>query len=441
MVAPDTDTAPDEHLDTGVRARVGRVYWGYWLVGAAFLASWITTAAQNSVYGAFSRPMTQELHWAQSEFFFSRFIGQFVLAFTGLFIGTYVDRHGGRRLMTIGTLVMVTAIFLCSFVTQLWQWWLLNGLILTAGAAMSGTLVVNVTLSKWFVERRARVAGIASMGVSFAGALMPPVATLLIEVDGWRTAWRLLAIGALVIALPLTLLMRRTPEDYGLHPDGKTNAQVAAGGGRAATHDFETSLTRAQAIRTLSFYLIVVGFGCGTLSIGIMILQTIPYLTSAGYSGTFAAAMITVSSIPSMLTKPFWGWLGDRADPTRSAMLGFVTNAIALVLIVYAVRAHADWWVVVGFFLLGMGWGGLVPLQETVWASFFGRRYLGAVRSAGLPFALFIGASAPFLVSFYYDRTNSYDGAFLLVAALAVVATGLLLFAKKPEARRTLSEG
>ena len=122
-------------------------------------------------------------------------------------------------------------------------------------------------------------------------------------------------------------------------------------------------------------------------------------------------------------------------------MLGFVTNAIALVLIVYAVRAHADWWVVVGFFLLGMGWGGLVPLQETVWASFFGRRYLGAVRSAGLPFALFIGASAPFLVSFYYDRTNSYDGAFLLVAALAVVATGLLLFAKKPEARRTLSEG
>ncbi len=441
MVAPNTDTVSDEDLDTGLRARAGRVYWGYWLVGAAFLASWITTSAQNSVFGAFSRPMTQELHWAQSEFILARTLGQFVMAFTGLFIGTYVDRHGGRRLMTTGTIIMTAAMFLGSFVTELWQWWLLNGLILTAGAAMSGTLVVNVTLSKWFVERRARVAGVASMGVAFSGALMPPVATALIEAEGWRMAWRLLALGTLAIGLPLTLLIRRTPEDYGLHPDGRSNAQVAAGAGRTATHDFDTSLTRGEAIRTSSFYLIVAGFGLGTLSISIMILQTIPYLTSTGYGAVFGASMITVTSIPSMLTKPFWGWMGDRTDPTRSAILGFMTNAVALVIIVFAVRAHADWWVIGGFFLLGFGWGGLIPLQETVWASFFGRRYLGAVRSAGLPFALLIGASGPFLISYYYDRTHSYDGAFLTVAALAVVATVLLLFAKKPVARRGLAEG
>ena len=436
MASSETEQAIE--ADRGMRARVGRVYWGWWLVGVAFVAQFVTTAAMNSVLGAFTRPMTLELGWARSEFLLARSIGQFVLAFIGLFIGTYVDRHGGRRLMTAGIFLLATAMFLCSFITELWQWWLLNGVILTCGMAMAGNLVVNVTLSKWFVERRARVAGTASMGVSLAGFLMPPVSAALIEVNGWRIAWRLLAVGALVLVLPLTLLMRRAPEDHGLHPDGKTAAEIAAGGGRAAAADFDSSLTRSEAVRTRAFYFVVLGFGFGTLSIGVMILQTIPYLVDAGYDNRFASLMIPLSSFPSMVSKPFWGWLGDRVDAAKSAAVGFLTNALALVIIVFAVRAHLVWVVGAGFFLLGLGWGGLIPLQEVVWASFFGRRHLGAVRSAGLPFALFIGASSPFLTSYYFDRVGNYDGAFLTVAAFAVVATVLLLFARKPSGRADL---
>ena len=72
-----------------------------------------------------------------------------------------------------------------------------------------------------------------------------------------------------------------------------------------------------------------------------------------------------------------------------------------------------------GFFVLGLGWGGLIPLQEVIWATFFGRRYLGSVRSAGMPFSLVIGAGAPLLASVYFDRVGNYDGAFLTVAVIA----------------------
>jgi MFS family permease len=424
-----TDSVASEELaQRGIRG----IYYGWWLVGAAFMAQLISVGAQNYVFGAFQKPMVEDLGWARWQFVLARTIGMALFAVTGLFIGAYVDRHGGKRLMRVGVLILGTAMFAQSYVQELWQWWLLNGLLLTSGAAMTGNLVVNVTVAKWFVEMRGRAVGVSAMGVSAAGIIITPLAAVLIDVVGWREAWRWLALGAVLVIMPVSFLMRREPEDHGLHPDGKTDAEVALGGGARAEADFASSMTRAEALRTRSFYLIVFAFGLGGLSIGMILINAIPYMEDAGYSRTTAALMITVVSIPSMLTKPVWGYFIDRIDAQRMSIAGFVVTAISLVALVYSVRASLDWAVYTSFFVLGVGWGGMIPLQEVVWASFFGRRYLGAVRSAGMPMALGMSATAPFLTAFYFDQMGNYDGAFLVVAGFALVAVVLILLARPP---------
>ena len=409
-----------------------RFYYGYWLVAASFVAQFVSVGSQNYVIGAFLKPMTEDLDWTRSEFTLGRTLGQFVFAFAGLFIGSYVDRSGARRLMQAGVIGLALAMVGCSLVQSLWQWLVLNGVILTISAAMVGNLVVNVTLSKWFVEKRGRMIGFAAMGVSFAGVALTPLATVLVDVAGWREAWRILAAGAVLLVFPISFLMRRAPEDHGLYPDGKTAEEVAAGGGEAAAVDFASSLTRQQAMRTAAFYLIVFGFGFGVLSIGMMLVQTIPFMSDAGYSRTVASLMITVASIPALISKPIWGYFIDKTDAQKMSALGFLLTAVALVLIVFSVRSRIDPLVYFAFFLLGCGWGGLIPLQEVVWASFFGRRHLGAVRSAGLPFTLVLGASSPLLTSLYFDHVGNYDGAFLAVAGLGVLAVILTLSARRP---------
>jgi len=321
--------------------------------------------------------MTDELEWGRSEFVLARTIGMTLFAMTGLFIGSYVDRRGGRQLMRVGALILGAAMFGQSYVQELWQWWLLNGVILTSGAVMTGNLVVNVTVSKWFVEHRGRAVGVASMGVSFGGVVLTPLAAVLIEAVGWREAWQWLGVGAVLVLLPVSFLMRRTPEDHGLHPDGKTAEQVAAGDGARAAADFASSLTRRDALRTRAFYLLLFAFGLGSLSIGMMLVNAIPYMEDAGYSRTTAALMITVASIPSMLSKPIWGYFIDRLDVQRMSIAGFLVTGVSLVAVVFSVRAGLDWAVYRSFLLLGVGWGGNIPLQEVMWASFFGRRYLG----------------------------------------------------------------
>lgn len=423
--------AAESSAATPAAARA-RFYYGYWLIGAAFVAQFVSVGVQNYVIGAFFKPMTDDLDWTRSEFTVARTLAQFVLAFTGFFIGARVDRHGGRPFMLAGVVVMAIALWLMSYTHELWQWILLNGLVLTVGAAMIGNLVVNVTLSKWFVEGRGRAISLASMGVSFAGIALTPAITVVIDEVGWRTAWQILAVGTVALVVPVALLMRRAPEDYDLFPDGRTAAQLAAGQGQRAIAEFAASMTRGEALRTSTFYLLVLAFGLFGVTIGVMLLQTIPFMTDAGYSRTTAAFMITLASIPALLSKPLWGYLIDRSDPRRLAAVSAAVTGLSLVVIVAGVRFNTDGVVYAGFLLLGCGWGGMIPLQEVIWATFFGRRYLGAVRSAGLPFALVLGSGAPLLVSYYHDRVGNYDGAILAVAGLNLVAAVLLATLRRP---------
>ncbi len=123
--------------------------------------------------------------------------------------------------MVAGVTVAAMAMFLISEVTALWQW-----VLSSVGAALMGPLVVNVTLSKWFVEKRGMAISLASMGVPLGVGIAPPLMTVFVDEFGWRAGWRVLAIAAWLLLYPVAMIMRRQPEDYGLHPDGKSEEEV-----------------------------------------------------------------------------------------------------------------------------------------------------------------------------------------------------------------------
>jgi MFS transporter, OFA family, oxalate/formate antiporter len=404
-----------------------RIYYGNWLVLAGFVTQFVSVGAMNYAIGAFMLPMTTELGWSRAEFILPRSLGQFVMAFTGFYVGSLVDRRGARPFMLFGLSVLTLALFALSLVQAWWQWVVLNGVVLTIGAALIGSLVVNVTLSKWFVEKRGQAIAWSSMGVSFAGIGVTPAVTRVIDTFGWRTGWQVMAAATLLLTLPAALMMRRAPEDHGLYPDGKTGAQLAAGGGARAQADFDTSVTRQQALRMPTFYLLVFAFSMFQVLIPVVLFQTIPFMTDAGYSRATAALMITIASVPALLTKPVWGWMIDRMNPKPLAAFSVALSGAALIMIVFSVQARSEIWEYVAFLLLGVGWGGTIPMQEVIWASYFGRRYLGAVRSAALPFALILGAGGPLAVAHYHDTVGNYDGAFLVVAGMSIVAGVLIL--------------
>ena len=407
-----------------------RIYYGYWIVVAGFVTQFVAVGMSNYIVGSFLIPMTQEFGWTRAEFSLSRSIGQVVLACTGFVIGSAIDRYGGRRFIIVGAFILSAATYSLGNITTLSQWLLLNGLMLTAGAALIGNLVVNVTLGKWFVERRGRAVALAGMGISLSGIILPMLSTWMVDENGWRASWKLLGIAAGLLTLPMAFIMRRSPEDHGLHPDGKSEEEMAQGHGAAAQADFENSMTRAQAMRTSSFYFLVLAFGLFQISITVMLIQTIPLMTDAGYSRLVASTMISLASVPAFLSKPLWGILIDRYSPRKLAAVGAAVTGSAVMLIVFSVANELDLLVYVGFLSMGIGWGGLLPLQEVIWATFFGRRYLGSVRSTAMPFTFGMSALGPVLVAYYYDQVGNYDLA-LLAIALCNIASAIMLYRMK----------
>ncbi|HXH20663.1 MAG TPA: MFS transporter [Dehalococcoidia bacterium] len=412
-----------------------RIYYGYYLIGVALVAQFVSAGTQAYVAGVFLGPMTEALDWSRGDFTAGQTVGRFVSAFAGFFIGAQVDRGHARRVMLLGATVLGATLMLTAEVTELWQWVLLRGVATTIGAALIGNLVVNVTLSKWWVEKRGRVIGISSMGVSLAGVILPPLMTSLVDDYGWRDGWRILGVMTWALIYPAAMLMRNAPEAYGLNPDNKTDEEMASSRGDRLRADFDNSLTRAQALRTRAFYQIVLAFGFSGIGLGTMLLQTIPFMTDSGFSRGTASLMVTLLAMPAAFTKPLWGAFMDLASEKTAAALSFLIAAAAMVLICFGAAEQSLPILVLGFLLVGTGIGGQIPIQETIWATYFGRRYLGQVRSVALPFSLFLGAGGPQVVSWYFDEVGNYYGAFLALAALWTIGAGLVLTIRRPAVR------
>lgn len=416
----------------GSAAKQPRIFYGWRLVGAAFVGVFVSAGAFSYVSGAFLDPMREDLGWSSAEYLYGQTVSQFMMGFAGFFLGTYIDRYGSRPLMLIGAVILCSSLIAMGFVEELWHWVLLRGIVATIGAAMIGNLVVNVTLAKWFVEQRGRAVGWASIGVSMAGVVLPPIMTWYIDEWGWRAAWQALGVGSLILVVPAALVMRREPEDMGLHPDGKTDAEMASGQGAAALADFANSLTRSEALRTSALYLLVLSFGFGTIGLITMIVIIIPYLTDSGFERGTASLMLTLLAIAAAVSKPLWGWMGDNWQDRFAAAVSFLTNTVGMFILIAGVAAGSTPIVAVGSFTVGWGIGGQIPLQETIWASYFGRRYLGEVRSATLPVAMLMAASGPILVAAYYDRTGDYAPAMYAIAGTWALAAALILIVKHP---------
>ena len=408
-------------------------YFGYWIIVAAFITQFVSVGVTNYVAGPFMVPMSDELGFTRSEFTIPRSLGGFISALVGYFIGTWIDRIGGRLFVFIGSGFAALALWLHSDIRSLSEWVFLNGILLTGAVALLGPLVVNATLSKWFVLKRGRAIAFAAMGVSFAGIGFTPTITWLIDLVGWRAAWQVLAIIPLLLAFPMGFFIRRAPEDFGLHPDGRLPDIEAEENALERRSETAVSLTRSEAVRTSTFYILVIAFGLVTVNIGVLLLHAVPYLTDAGYGRSQAALMIAVTSVPALFTKPIWGYLIDHFSPKFLAATGSIITGIGLVCIILSVQSSDLTYTVAGFVLLGIGWGGMIPVQEVIWASYFGRHYIASVRSAAMPFALVISAGAPLAVSYYFDATGSYSGAFWMVSFASFLAAIFLFSIRTPD--------
>ncbi|HWP60432.1 MAG TPA: MFS transporter [Candidatus Acidoferrales bacterium] len=415
-----------------------RFFYGWYIVAVGFLSHLTCAFNLSSTLSIFLKPLTEELAISRGAFSMMRTVEMLITAALAPWVGPIVDRHGGRLLISLGALATGIGFVLMSQASSYWQFFALRWTFITIGAVMMCNLVVNVTIARWFVRKRGRAMGIAATGLGIAKVTIPLVTASLFLWVGWRHTWTIFGIATLVIlVLPSAILMRRQPEDMGLYPDGALAPyddtirpeDKSARAKAALRPDPDVTWTRAEALRTQAFWILVFTFGVSSIGVAGLNLHIYPYVTDAGYQEIVAATVMSTVAFMQGGSAIFWGYLCDRMDIRKVTMLKFLLQAAGISLAIGGGHVIALY---LGFFLYGVGMGGGLVLQDLIWAEYFGRLSLGTVRGlAFLALHVFAAAGPPFF-GILFDITHSYYVSFSIFTAALLFSAFLILLAKPP---------
>jgi MFS family permease len=420
------------------RLKNSGIFYGWYIVGVGFLANVASSFALASTLSIFLKPLTAELGISRGVFSLLRSGEGMIGACLAPLVGTLVDRHGGRALMALGATIVGAGYLILGYVESFGQFAAIRLTLVTFGDALMGSMVINVVVSQWFVRRRGRALAFTSMGVGFAKVCMPVVAAWLLLTLGWRQTWVVFGVlTAGLLVLPALLVVRRTPEDLGLRPDGDVEPMVddksmprnRIGWERDLVDAGNAVWTRAEAVRTNTFWLLVVTFGISSIGVTGLNLHVYPYVTDLGHSPVVAATVMSVIASMQLASPLAWGFLAERLDARLAAMLRFVIQGVGLALAISTSNLACVYF---GFFLYGIGLGGNMVLPDLLWANYFGRRSLGRIRGMGLLISQVLAALGPPFFGFLFDATGGYGLSFAIFGAALATSAVLSLMLRPP---------
>jgi len=180
------------------------VFYGWWIVAGSVLVGLYVGGIIVYGFTAIFEPIVQEFGWSYAAVSFA---ASFRGAESGLLepvVGRLVDRWGPRRVVFAGGLFTAAGLFMLSNTTSIAMFYG-SFVLLAAGFSSCGTTVLVSAVANWFRARLAFATGIALSGFGVGGLILP-VMVALISRYGWRETFLVLALGALVLVLPLSLL-------------------------------------------------------------------------------------------------------------------------------------------------------------------------------------------------------------------------------------------
>jgi cyanate permease len=262
----------------------------------------------------------------------------------------------------------------------------------------------------------------ASNGGSISALVMVPVIARLIDSYGWRDAWSILGVIALVTMLPLVPLVVRSPEDFGLEPD---NGYRSPPGRRNASA--ERSYHLRDVVRAGSFWFLMFGVLVGNYSLQAHTVVIIPRLEEIGYTSEEAAAALSLYGLFSLAMRFVWGNLAD----TRGVRLAIVAqSALSAIGALLLFQVAGPWTLYPIIAFQGLVMSGYPPLQIMVWPEFFGRDYIGSIVGLTQPFVTMSGAAAPVIVGALHDTTGSYAAPLWMLAGTWLLCTTVMVLVK-----------
>ncbi|MEK7777633.1 MAG: MFS transporter [Chloroflexota bacterium] len=397
-------------------------------------------------FGAFILPLQNEFGWAKSTLSVARSLTQVESGLLNPLEGTLVDRLGPRIMVVSGMTVFGSGLVLLGFVHSLWMYYMAF-IVIALGSSLAGMVVMSTAINNWFRHRLTMALSISQTGQGFGGIILVPLLVWAIVVLGWREAAIAAGIFSWSVGIPMGLLMRHKPEQYGMRPDGDPEAVPSTAQelkpetkARPAPAQGRVDFTLGEAMRTPAFWLIGMGHGFSVMVVGAVTTHQFAHMEMSdgvGLSSASATLVVTVLNIVTVSGRFSVGLIGDRLDKRYIAAIGNLMGSAALAMFALA---HSVGLAMGYAVLFGISWGIRGPLMSSIRSDYFGRTHFGKIIGTSQLIATFLAIIAPVFAGFMADWQGNYRLAFIILAFISALGAVSFLLVKPPKPPQRASQ-
>lgn len=423
--------------------RVRRVFYGWWIVMAAGAMSMYGAGVWFYGFSVLFKPIKDEFGWSRAvtagAFSMSRLEGGLV----GPVAGWFIDKFGPRRLAVVGAFVAGLGFVSLHWVNSLVMFYVIFTLVIAVGYNAGFFSAGTAAIANWFIKRRSRALSIYALGAGIGGGAIVPLLGWLIAQYGWRTTVVLIGLGFWLFAIPMALLLRHKPEQYGYLPDGVSPQEgaepieqeeaVVVHGEESLDKFGEVDFTARETLRTGSFWLFVTAGAARSLGMTAVVVHEVTYLTEdvgiAEETAAFALGLMVLASIPGRI---FFGWLGD-IFPKRF-VLATCYSLQALGIFILA-NAQSIGHVYLFLAVYGPAYGGAIPVYMAMRGEYFGRKAFATIGGITQLILTVPTVTGPIFAGYIYDTSGSYYIAFMTFMAFYLLGAVIMSFTKRPSPR------
>ncbi|MFH0846864.1 MAG: MFS transporter [Chloroflexota bacterium] len=409
-----------------------RIFYGWWIVVASFAAQMISGGVYTYGLSAFFQPLLDALQCSRVVLSGAFSLKGLETGLLGPLDGFLVDRFGAKKMTLFGTIMAGGGFILLGRISSVVAFYAVF-ILLAVGVALGFHTALMTAIGNWFRKKRGLAFGITQSGLGMAGVIVPLIA-LTITRQGWRFAAQVIGVGILVVGIPIALVVKDSPERYGLLPDGEEQKPELAGAKARAGED--EGFTVKEALATPAFWLLATVFALRLMVTGAITTHVLPYLIDIGFKRETAATALGSIAAVSTVGRMGFGLLGDRLSK-RLMIVALLASLAASQLYLCQVSNIAE--LIIFVALYAPSYGGLAVLMQSTRADYFGRRAFGTVMGYMNLFTSAGTAVGPIFTAWVWQRTGSYRLAFVIFAVTTLVALVIMLWAKPPTKRITES--
>ena len=368
----------------------------------------------NYSQGFFVGPVTDEFGWSPPQFFLSFTVMMCLGLITGPVVGSLVKAHGLRTLGIVGLIGHSLAYVLLSFNTGSLTLWYLSWALLAFLGAGSLPIIWTSVLNGWFEKHRGKAIGITMTGTGLGAFVLPPLVEMLISDYGWRTAYRGVGLGALVVSLPIVLALFR--ENTSSSEDNTVSKTTLA--------PRDWGMTRAETIKTPRFWLLGSVLFLTVIVVAGFLSNFPRIMAEQGLDREAIARIASVMGITVVIGRLLVGILVDKFWAPGVAAVFFVLPAIALLLLLTG-DVGASTAIVVAV-LIGLAAGAELDLLAYLTSRFFGPRHYPEIFGSIIAFFTVGAGIAPPLFGAVAQATGGYRT--MLTVAVGILVVCIVMF-------------